>query len=68
VGTTFASDPVYYYNRPANVDALHGYGPVLLAGAEMIKLLKNPDIDIQVKLRTYHYVPKSGGPTSYREH
>jgi rhamnogalacturonyl hydrolase YesR len=68
VGTTFASDPVYYYNRPASVDALHGYGPTLLAGAEMIRLLKNPAIDIQVKLRTYHYVPKDGGATSYREH
>ena len=61
VGTTFAGDPVYYYNRPASVDALHGYGPALLAGAEMIALLRNPAVDIQVKLRTYHYVPKSGG-------
>ncbi|MFT3783371.1 MAG: glycoside hydrolase family 88 protein [Nibricoccus sp.] len=68
VGTTFASDAVYYYNRPANIYALHGYGPVLLAGAEMIQLLKNPTIDIQSRLRTYHYVPKSGGKTDYREH
>jgi unsaturated rhamnogalacturonyl hydrolase len=68
VGTTFASDQVYYYNRPVSVDALHGYGPTLLAGAEMIKLLRNPNIDIQVKLRTYHYVPKDGAGTSYREH
>ena len=68
VGTTFASDPIYYYNRPANVYALHGYGPTLLAGAEMIKLLKNPAIDIQIKLRTYHYVPKASGTPSYREH
>ena len=66
VGTTFASDPVYYYNRPVSVDALHGYGPTLLAGAEMIKLLTNPAIDIQVKLRTYHYVPKAGGATNYQ--
>ena len=58
VGTTFASDQVYYYNRPASVDALHGYGPTLLAGAEMIRLLQNPAIDVQHKLRTYHYVPK----------
>ena len=65
VGTTFASDPVYYYNRPASVYALHGYGPVLLAGAEMIRLLKNPAVDIQVKLRTYHYVPKSAGAPQY---
>ncbi|HVS53476.1 MAG TPA: glycoside hydrolase family 88 protein [Opitutaceae bacterium] len=68
VGTTFASDPIYYYYRPTSVNALHGYGPTLLAGAEMIRLLKNPAIDIQYKLRTYHYVPKDGGQTSYREH
>jgi rhamnogalacturonyl hydrolase YesR len=65
VGTTFASDHIYYYNRPTSVDALHGYGPTLLAGAEMIKLLNNPNIDIQVKLRTYHYVPKGAGATNY---
>ena len=60
VGTTLASDHVYYYNRPASVFATHGYGPVLLAGAEMIRLLRNPAIDVQYKLRTYHYVPKKG--------
>ena len=42
VGTTLASDHVYYYNRPQSVYATHGYGPVLLAGAEMIRLLQNP--------------------------
>jgi unsaturated rhamnogalacturonyl hydrolase len=68
VGTTFASDPIYYYNRPVSVDAMHGYGPTLLAGAEMIRLLKNPMIDIQFKFRTYHYLPKDGAATSYREH
>jgi unsaturated rhamnogalacturonyl hydrolase len=68
VGTTFASDQVYYYHRPANIHALHGYGPVLLAGAEMIKLINNPKYRIDIKLRTYHYVPLDGGETSYREH
>ncbi|PTY05278.1 hypothetical protein DB347_16555 [Opitutaceae bacterium EW11] len=68
VGTTFASDQVYYYHRPTSVYAMHGYGPVLLAGAEMITLLKNPSFEIQVKLRTYHFVPKDGKATSYREH
>ena len=58
VGTTLASDHVYYYNRPQSVYATHGYGPVLLAGAEMVRLLQNPAIDVQYKLRTYHYVPK----------
>ncbi len=60
VGTTLASDHVYYYNRPVSVYATHGYGPVLLAGAEMIRLLRNPAVDVQYKLRTYHYVPKKG--------
>lgn len=67
VGTTFASDQVYYYNRPTSVDTLHGYGPALMAGAEMIKLLKNPSFEIQHRVRTYHYVP-IGGKTDYREH
>ncbi|HXK08298.1 MAG TPA: glycoside hydrolase family 88 protein [Vicinamibacteria bacterium] len=58
VGTTLASDHVYYYNRPQSVYATHGYGPVLLAGAEMIRLLQNPAIDVQYRLRTYHYVPR----------
>lgn len=34
----------------------------------MIRLLENPAIDIQYKLRTYYYVPVKGGPVSYREH
>ncbi len=34
-----AFDPAFYYHRPVNVYAAHGYGPVLLAGAEMINLL-----------------------------
>jgi rhamnogalacturonyl hydrolase YesR len=61
VGTTFAGDLVYYYNRPVSVYAAHGYGPILLAGAEMIRLLQNPKIEIQYKLRTYHFVPKADG-------
>ncbi|MDR2919746.1 MAG: glycoside hydrolase family 88 protein [Tannerella sp.] len=39
VGTGMAFDPAFYYYRPVNVYAAHGYGPVLLAGAEMINLL-----------------------------
>jgi rhamnogalacturonyl hydrolase YesR len=58
VATTLAGDNVYYYNRPVSVNAMAGYGPVLLAGAEMIKLLNNPNITITDKVRTYHYVPK----------
>jgi unsaturated rhamnogalacturonyl hydrolase len=38
VGTGMAFDPAFYYHRPVNVFAAHGYGPVILAGAEMYKL------------------------------
>lgn len=46
VGTGMAFDPAFYYNRPVNVAAAHGYGPVIMAGAEMINLLKNWQIVI----------------------
>lgn len=68
VGTTFASDQAYYYARPTSVDAAHGYGPMLLAGAEMLKLIKNPAVRIEFKVRTYHYMPAEGAKTDYREH
>lgn len=41
VGTGMAFDPAFYYYRPVNVYAAHGYGPVLLAGAEIINLQNN---------------------------
>ena len=41
VGTGMAFDPAFYYYRPTSVFAAHGYGPVLLAGAEIIRLLTN---------------------------
>lgn len=36
-----AFDPAYYYYKSTSVTAAHGYGPVLLAGAEMYELVKN---------------------------
>jgi unsaturated rhamnogalacturonyl hydrolase len=41
VGTGMAFDPAFYYYRPVNVYAAHGYGPVLLAGAAMYKLVND---------------------------
>jgi rhamnogalacturonyl hydrolase YesR len=38
VGTGMGFDPAFYCSRPVSAVAPHGYGPVLLAGAEMIKL------------------------------
>jgi rhamnogalacturonyl hydrolase YesR len=41
VGTGMAFDPAFYYSRPVNVYAAHGYGPLLLAGAEVIHMLNH---------------------------
>jgi len=46
VGTGMGFDPAFYYYRPINVFAAHGYGPVLLAGAEIITLLKTQKFEI----------------------
>ena len=41
VGTGVAYEPGFYYKRPTNVNAAHGYGPVILAGSEVLKMLRN---------------------------
>ncbi len=46
VGTGMAFDPAFYYHRPTSPFAAHGYGPVILAGAEMIRLLKTYRVEI----------------------
>jgi unsaturated rhamnogalacturonyl hydrolase len=46
VGTGMAFDPAFYYYRPINVYAAHGYGPVLLAGAAVYKLLKDHPMEM----------------------
>jgi unsaturated rhamnogalacturonyl hydrolase len=38
VGTGMGWDPMFYMYRPVSVFAAHGYGPLFLAGAEMIEL------------------------------
>ena len=53
VGTGMAFDPAYYYYRPRSPFAQHGYGPVLLAGAEMIRLLKNDSFTIASGITQY---------------
>ncbi len=55
VGTGMGFDPAFYYYRPINVFAAHGYGPVLLAGSEIIKLIKANEFEINdssIQLRT----------------
>lgn len=56
VGTTAAHDMVYYYNRPTDLRAMQGYGPALMAGAEMITLLRN--FEIRRANNTYYYFPR----------
>jgi rhamnogalacturonyl hydrolase YesR len=46
VGTGMGFDPTFYYYRPTSVFAAHGYGPVLLAGSEMILLKKTKSLII----------------------
>lgn len=46
VGTGMGFDPAFYYHRPISPFAAHGYGPVILAGTEVINLLKNKQFEI----------------------
>ena len=46
VGTGMAFDPAFYYHRPISKFAAHGYGPALLAGAEVLTLLKTTKFEI----------------------
>lgn len=46
VGTGMGFDPAFYFYRPVSKFAAHGYGPVLLAGAEVMLLLKNKKFEI----------------------
>ena len=46
VGTGMAFDPAFYYFRPTSPFAAHGYGPVLLAAAEVINLLNTKQFEI----------------------
>ncbi|MBN1187927.1 MAG: glycoside hydrolase family 88 protein [Bacteroidales bacterium] len=66
-GTTFAHDNTYYYYRGKSIYATHGYGPVLYAGAEMIRLLQNDKIEVQRarindRNSTFHFRLKSEWP------
>ncbi|UKM64288.1 glycoside hydrolase family 88 protein [Flavobacteriaceae bacterium GSB9] len=66
-GTTFAHDNTYYYHRGRSVYATHGYGPVLYAGAEIIRLIQNDKIEIKPtksnsRNSTFHFLLKSEWP------
>jgi rhamnogalacturonyl hydrolase YesR len=56
VGTTAAYDAVYYYNRPTALNAMQGYGPTLMAGAEVMTMIRS--FDIRRVNNTFYYDPK----------
>jgi rhamnogalacturonyl hydrolase YesR len=53
VGTTAAYDAVYYYNRPTELGAMQGYGATLMAGAEVMTMLRS--FDVEKRLNTFHW-------------
>ena len=57
VGTDMGFEPTFYAYRPTSVFAAHGYGPVLLAGAEMIALRQGKGKDALVSLGALQFMP-----------
>jgi hypothetical protein len=41
VGTGMGFDPAFYAYRPIHKYAAHGYGPVIFAGSEIIRMIRN---------------------------
>jgi len=45
ISTGLGWDDTFYLNRPTDVNAAHGYGPIFLAGSEIIYLLqRHPEV------------------------
>ena len=59
VGTGMGFDPAYYCYRPVNTYAAHGYGPVIWAGAEMIRLLNSQYPKMNDSAVQYYSTPQN---------
>jgi len=57
VGTGMAFDPMFYYYRPVSVFAAHGYGPVLLAGAEVLTLRQGRGAQANINDSSLQFAP-----------
>jgi len=45
IGTGLGWDDTFYLNRPTDVNAAHGYGPIFLAGSEIVYMLEtHPEV------------------------
>jgi unsaturated rhamnogalacturonyl hydrolase len=58
-GSNFALDLPYYYFRPTSPLAAHGYGPVLLAGSEMLRLLHSDHITVSAQVGSTYFMSKA---------
>lgn len=57
VGTGMGFDPMFYYYRPVSVYAAHGYGPVLLAGAEVLALRQGKGAAANINDSSVQFAP-----------
>jgi len=58
IGTGMGFDPSFYYYRDVDVLAAHGYGPVILAGSEIMKLFQSKKIEVFDDAFHYNIDPK----------
>ncbi len=58
IGTGMAFDPSFYYYRDVDVLAAHGYGPLILAGSEVIRLLQSHEIELFDSAVHYNIDPR----------
>lgn len=65
VGTGMGFDPAFYYHRPVSEYAAHGYGPVIWAGAEMIKLLNKYHPKVNDSAIQYYGVEQKADSTIF---
>lgn len=56
VATDLAFDYAFYYYRPKSSTVPHGFGPVLLAGAEMTKLVKAKEF--RLSFQALNHIPQ----------
>lgn len=57
VGTGMGFDPMFYYYRPVSAFAAHGYGPVMLAGAEVYALRQGKGADANINDSSLQFAP-----------
>jgi rhamnogalacturonyl hydrolase YesR len=55
VGTGLGWEPMFYAYRPTSVYAAHGYGPMLLAGSEMITLRRGKGAEAGIYDGAVHF-------------